>query len=181
QGDYALWFAREWKKEPELPARSFTILRHRLYMNPGADGPPERLALEVREQRDALEEGSRRFLGDRYSGEGLVVWPGEALELRVDLPPRSALHFGILQEPRVHFAFERGRARTFRVALDGEPILEEHVASEKNDLRWCSVPLPAAGGPARITFSVEGPYAQTVFVNPTIGPLDQGAPGTRPW
>jgi arylsulfatase len=179
-GDYRLVLAGL-KRDPELPARCFTVIGQRLFVNPGSAQPPERLTLEVREERGPLEDGCRSLRAQDFSGEGLVVWPGEVLEFRLDLPPRSALHFGLGVETRLHRAFEQGRSLAFSVALDGAPLFAEEVARGERALRWRSVALPAAGGPATLAFSVRGPFAHAAFLAPVIGPLERGTPGARPW
>jgi hypothetical protein len=181
QGEYALWIAEDPTVPPELPPRSFTLGNERIFVNPGGADPPARLLLEVREERGPVEEGSHRFLGNRFSGEGLVVWPGEELEMRLELPSRSALTFGLVAEPRLHSAFEGGGEFVYRIELDGKMLFEERVMSAERDLRWRTVPLPAAGGAVRLSFSVQGSFAHTAFLAPTIGPLDKGTPGERPW
>ncbi len=181
QGEYQLWLARELRKAPQLPPRSFTVVGMRLLVNSGAAEPPDRLVLEAREQRGPVEEGSRRFRGSRFAGEALVVWPGEELATQLVLPPRSALYFGLGGESRLHWAFERGRERVYRVELDGEELFEERVACGDLALRWRSVPLPAAGGSARLSFSVNGPFAHTAYFAPTVGPLEKGTLAARPW
>jgi len=181
QGEYEFWLAEDPTVPPELPPRSFTLVGARIFVKPASDEPPDRLVLEVREERGPVEEGSRRFLGNRFSGEGLVVWPGEGLDTRLELPPRSVLTFGLIAEPRLHQALEHGGELVFRIELDGAEIFEERVTSADPDVRWRSVPLPDAGGPARLSFSLEGSFAHTAFLAPTVGPRDKGAPGARPW
>jgi len=181
RGEYELWLGGDPETTPALSPRGFTVIGTRIFVNSAGEKPPERLALEVREERGPVEEGARRFLGDRFSGEGLLVWPGEALEMRLELPPRSALTFGLAAEPRLHRAFERGGELVYRIELDGKVFFEERVASDEPVLRWRSVPLPSAGGPARLSFSVQGPFAHTAFLAPTVGPREKGTPLARPW
>jgi arylsulfatase len=180
-GEYELWVEDDPRRTPELPPRSFTVAGPRIFVSPAGEAPPERLVLEVRENRGPVEEGARRFLGNRFSGEGLVVWPGEELTLTLELPPGSALTFGLATEPRLHHAFEPGGELAYRIELDGEQLFEERFASAEPDLRWRSVALPDAGGSARLSFSVRGPFARTAFLAPTVGPRARGTPGARPW
>jgi arylsulfatase len=181
QGAYELWSAGKGRMAHKLPPRQFTILGKRLYVNPGSEELPGGLALEVRERRQSVEEGHRRLRGFRFSGEGFVVWPGEELELRVDIPPRSALHLGFTAEPRLLWALQREQELAFSVRLDGVPLSEERITLERESaVLWRSLALPAAGGTATLSLSVQGPFAHTAFLAPTIGPLAKGAPGARP-
>ncbi len=181
QGTYQLWLAGNLKKAPEPPERSFTVRATRLVVHARTAEPPAGLTLEIHEERGLVEDGMRRVRGNGLAGEGLVVWPGEKLETRVELPPRSALYFGLGTEARLHRSFEQGRELVFRIELDGTQLFEERVASGDLDVRWRSVPLPPAGGSARLTFSVAGPFAHTAFLAPTVGPLERATPGARPW
>jgi arylsulfatase len=181
EGELAFWLAEDPRVALELPPRSFTVAGNRIFVNPASEGPPDRLVLEVREERGPVEEGARRFLGDRFSGEGLLVWPGERLEMRLELPPRSELTFGLVAEPRVHQKFERGGELVYRIELDGAQLFEERLEGTGPDLRWRTVPLPAAGGAARLSFTVHGTFAHTAFLAPTVAPREKGAPGARPW
>src|SRR5262245_6622178 len=181
QGELAFWLAEDPRLPLQLPPRSFTVVGSRIFVNSASEEPPERLELEVREERGPVEEGARRYLGDSFSGEGLLVWPGERLEMRLDLPPESALRFGLVAEPRLHQLFEGQGGLVYRIELDGKSVFEERLDDTGPELRWRSVPLPAAGGATRLSFSVKGVFAHTAFLAPTVGPLEKGAPGARPW
>jgi len=118
-------------------------------------------------------EGSFRIVGHRFSGEGFVVWPGQSVELEVDLDSESVLRFATAAEQAFPLA-ESGRPVTFRVLLDGAPILEEEQAVPKaGSYAWHEVRLaPARGATGRITFEVTGPFAYTSILVPTLQPAE---------
>jgi arylsulfatase len=125
-----------------------------------------------------------RVIGQRFSGNALPVWPGEAIERTViALPSASSLRFATCLEPAVSATdFDAGEVR-FRVELDGETIFEhEHADPHAESFAWHEVALPERGGRrSRLRFAVEGPLAYSSFFEPVIGPARVNRYDDRPW
>jgi arylsulfatase len=144
----------------------------RLVLEDG-ERPPPRATLEVWAGRNRRENGRLRVRGARFHGEGFALLPGERIERRADLPPRSALRFAACVEPLA----EDRRPVTFRVTLDGEPLYECAIrdASRAASSRHV-VPLPRGGrDDALLGFEVLGALAHSAFLEPVVGPLDPPA------
>lgn len=124
--------------------------------------------------------GSGRLQGNRFSGQGIPVWPGEALACELDLPPASTLRFSTTLEPAVKRSWG---AVTFRLRRNDETVFEHRVEdSTVASTATHAVELPRRGArAAKLTFEVEGAFAHTSFLAPMIGPTEVGRPGARPW
>jgi arylsulfatase A-like enzyme len=144
------------------------------------DAPPEEAVLSVRLPRGASE--GARFRHEGVAGRGLSMLSGERAGCRVDIPPDSALRFGLASAPLLGGMQEPGGS-VFRIRLDGEVLFETRKpAGEDASCAWHTVPLPAEGrAGAQLAFKVEGALAHAVFVDPVIGPREVGRRGARPW
>jgi len=181
--------AREYRYQP--PERH----RHRWDIEPGGfalfgghvrldlgegEHPPE--AASVRVFAGPVRRGAGRVAGNRYSGDGVRLWPGERAERRGDLPPERVLRFATVVEPILTGASRQPRPVVFRVRLDGATLFEAAQPAGRAGAAWHRVPLPAAGrSQARLSFEVDGALAYASFLAPAIGPAEIGRSGRRPW
>ena len=170
----------QWTPDPG----TFHAFPYNVCMKPATGSePPAEARLDVYAERRRRVHGCMRFTGDRYSGEGFALWPGETLERVVDLPAGSALRFATTAEPAV---FEPGAmppSVTFHVELDGEPIFEStarQVVEAVSEFHVVELPEDARAG-ARLSFSVQGDLAYAAFLDPVVGPSEIGRPAERPW
>jgi arylsulfatase len=139
------------------------------------DEPSEVTTLEVYAHRGGLEGERMRVSGQRFSGDGFALWPGEGIERLVDLPPDSTLRFTACIEPVVQSSGGGGRTRPvrLRVFLDGEALVERAFESGFPGQRHVVVPLPAEGrNGAKLRFEVRGALAYASFLVPVIGPSE---------
>jgi len=144
--------------------------------------PPERATLAVTAERGERVAGAWRASGRRTSGEAVALFPGEAWERVLDVPPGAALRFAATVEPLVLEPGDRGdpgERIVFRVELDGVLVLEEELSPARSASVWRTVELPA-GGARRLRLAVEGPPARTGFFAPVVGPAVAPADGRRP-
>ena len=135
--------------------------------------PPEELVLEVFADHARYRDGRLRVGGERFSGDGFGLWPGERIDRTLDVPPNSTLRFATCIEPAVVDLKQPGTTPArFRVELDGQPIFSSDVHDLATDtLRHHAVPLPKEGRRgARLTFTVEGGAAFATFLAPVVGP-----------
>jgi len=171
-----------------LEAGGFDARTDGVYLKLGPDeAPPQAMRLDVFAGRTAADGERARIAGRRFSGDGFALWPGERVELTLDLPPASALRFATCVEPAViELASERPEESPqplrFRITLDGTRIFGSDVLDpETARLRHHVVPLPAQGRRgARIVFEVDGPPAYASFLAPVIGPLAGDGGDPRP-
>jgi len=147
----------------------------------GEDEAPPAASLTVQVAHDSRSGGRRAISGRRFVGEGLVVWPGERLEVEADVAAASTLRFATTVEAALTSKEARRSAQTFRVLLDDSPIFVHEQSAEIDSVEWHAVELPRGGGRGlAFTFEVEGPFAYTAFQAPIVGPADIGVPGDRP-
>lgn len=167
-------------RETSVPPGTFGFWRDWIYLGiaPG-ELPPEEATLRVRlqpEDEDAL--GFETFHGRRFSGRGLVVWPGRRVERAVQLPAGACLRFATVAEPASAVA-PPGEV-LFRVLVDGDVVLEHTQAfSSEGSFTWHRVAVPDRGE-SRLTFEVRGPFAYTAFLDPVLGPAEIPAFEARP-
>ena len=147
----------------------------RLWRAPGAPSPGE-ARLSSWFERGA--HGRVPLAGGADSIEdGLVLWPGESFERRLDLAPGSVLRF----TPRVAPLLAPARV-TFRVWLEDELLYEAGAESAGTTPKPVVLALGAEGrSRVRLRFAVEGEPALTAFARPLVGPAQIGVPGARPF
>jgi len=153
--------------------------RLRLYLGPDEE-PPAELEFAVYAGRGAEELGAWRVRGRRFASDGIPVWPGERVALRVRLAPGTSLRFAATVEPA---AREPAGPVRFAVELDGREVFA-HAEPRPEAASWHAVELAGADEPARdaeLVLRVDGPFAYTSFGCPTLGPSAIGGPGRRPW
>ena len=150
------------------------------------------LVLQLAQGDRAPREATVSFLAERSAGgrsaenvdgrsrieDGLVVWPGERVELVRDLPARSVLRF----QPRLRRFASRGGV-SFRVWLDDALAYESSVdVASGETLGPALIVLGEEARPGvRLAFEVSGVPAATSFARPVLGPAEVGRPGARPW
>ncbi len=149
-----------------------------LFLEEGAT-PPAKLTLRSFARRADAEGDGPRVTGERLSGDALPVWPGEHLDLRVDVPEDASLRFATGFEPSV--SLDVDAQVTFRIYRDGRLVFEHGFPyQDEARLDYHEVQLePGAGVPLR--FEVLGLPAYTSFFAPGIGPREPGSYGARPW
>jgi len=126
-------------------------------------------------------EGTWQVRGRRFSGAGLSLWPGERHARRFRLPRGATLRFATAAEPFSSVP-DAASSVSYRVELDGRTRWEhQQEVPPEGSYAWHAVPLPPEGGPHELAFAVDGPFAYTSFLAPTVGPAEVGAPGERPF
>ncbi len=126
----------------------------------------------------AGENGASRPQAGHVTTDGFSLMPGESIELATEIPPGCALRLQTLARELVG-----GGRVTFRVLLDGEPLLdaEQEITPGGTDAHHV-LALPADGrGRSRFTFEIDGDPAVAIFADPVIGPAEIGRYGERPW
>ena len=160
-----------------------SVLEITLALGPDAT-PPARAELFACANLERREGATRVLSGRRISGEGFALLPGRPRTFTGDLPPDSALRFATTAETALVARELREATRTFKVALEGAPLLE-HVQTSPPDGEscvWHTLALPRGGGKqVKLTFELEGPFGYGGIFAPTIGPASIGRPGARPW
>lgn len=144
------------------------------------EAPPEHARLAERVQRRSSEHGRARIDGRRFSGDGFSVWPGERVELTLDIPAASALNLATVVEPLL--GDEAERRYRFRVLLDGGVLLE-HEQDEPHDgslVRHTLVLPPEGRTGARLRLEVDGPLGATAFLEPVLVPTTRTEAPKRP-
>lgn len=159
-------------RETSVPPGTFGFWRDSIYLGIAAgELPPETAVLRVRlqpEDEDAL--GYEEFHGRRFSGRGLVVWPGRRVERAVQLPAGACLRFATVIEPAS--ALAPAGESLFRILVDGDVVFEHlQATSSEGSFAWHRIDVPARGE-SRLTFEVKGPFAYTAFLDPVLGPAE---------
>ncbi len=134
-------------------------------------------------ERERVEGRTLRVRGRRFSGEGLVLLPGERSACRLELAPESALSFRLAVEPLwsgVGPALEPVRVR---VELDGELVGERELAvGPEGAQAFVRFALPpAARADAELAIALSGPLVWSAVLAPVLGPAAIGTYGQRPW
>ena len=159
--------------------------RSTLLRLPDGEEPPLVATLATYLERGRTVDGTWRPALGGLVGDGLSIWPGERSDIRVDVPPESALRFRAV----AHGIGTAGRA-IFRVRLDGKVLVEapldyqDREASLRGEVSATHLvsPLPRAGASGvTLTFEVEGDPGVTAILDPVVGPLEVGDYGDRPW
>jgi len=150
-----------------------------LFVTTEEDAEPS-AALTLRARLDAGREVDGRWRVAQWdvACDGMLVFPGVPTELALTVPADSALRFASVA-PDPGGRGDELAATTFRVSLDGAPLLEHaqrHAVPSRADFH--ALELPA--GPHRLRFEVEGP-APALIAEPRLGPRAIGRPGARPW
>jgi arylsulfatase len=142
--------------------------------------PPATTTLALHSAREPRASGVARVNGRRFSGSGFSVWPGERLELVLDVPPESELRVALCAEALL--ARPEERSFRFRILLDGAALLEQALAEARDGVSARrEVALPAAGArAARLAFEVAGPLGMTAFLEPLIVPRAAAEPRAAP-
>jgi len=151
----------------------------RLWLAP-SEGPPGPVTFGVFAGKGRkASDGTWRLAGLRRA-VGIPVWPGERVERRVVLGGSDALSFTVYaRSARTDPAGSAGEPLVFRVLCDGEPIAE--VRAPEGGMKSQRVALPSRHGAATLSFTVEGPFAYTAFLEAQVTPLEIGTFGDRPW
>ncbi len=134
---------------------------------------PKDLRLVVRYPLAERGGGEWSPLVGGYSGQGLAVPSGTAVEIVTDVLPGSYLRFHAVGEPlAIGFRQLEECRLTFRVHLNDELIFEESEFVHRiGKGRWHELAMPGEGArDARLRFSVAGPPAIAAFYQPTLGP-----------
>lgn len=167
----------------ELAPGGFYAARDALYLKlePGAE-PPARATLAVHAAAGPAQDGRLRVTGERFSGDGFALWPGDRASLTLAPRAGSVLRFAACLEP-VAVAAGGAGATLLRVTFGGSTLHEEQVESASEPWSaWREVELEGAdGAPRELAFEVEGALARAAFVAPVVGPVRTGGYGARPW
>jgi len=165
------------------PKGSFSAVYDRLYLAlEDGDELPDEAAFHLYVDRGQAVDGIWRTTIDRYTGDGIPVWPGQAEELVIDAPPSSALRFWTVGQ-------SIGPAKevpigdlTFRVHIDGELALDhtQPVGSVPGRIAH-TIALAPGGGLHSLRFEVAGKAALSGFFDPVVGPAEVGSHASRPW
>ncbi len=170
----------QYTRTTELEPGSFLTRRGRILLRV-ADGeePPRsaRLSLYVARGRRGAE--AWRVRGQRFSGEGFSVWPGETWSVPVRLVAPCELRFATCVEPGLEEGGVGGQVR-FVVEVDGETVFEHVEESDRPRSAWHAVSLPPKSGPVEVGFRVEGPWASTAFLAPVVVPKTVPEQSRRP-
>jgi arylsulfatase A-like enzyme len=165
------------------PRGSFSVVSGQIFLvlAPGEE-PPAEAHSSVYVRRGWDEAGTWRVHVGRFAADGLSVWPGRREVIHCSIPPGSMLRFGTAAQARIVPGAPDGTV-DFRVALDGEPLLEHHQqVSDVAGCEWHELRLPVEGRQnATLSFEVAGGMAISAFLTPTIGPAEIGGYGQRPW
>jgi len=160
------------RKEKALDPGEYHPFHDELYLRlPEGAEPPRRTWLGLQVDVTARgADGELRVRGRRFSGTGLAVWPGLAVEREVTLARPARLRVATCSE-RLLAGGPPDAAHAFTVRVDGETVLEhEQALAAGGAVAWHAVDVPA--GRRRITLEVAGPLAHTAFLVPTLGPVD---------
>jgi arylsulfatase A-like enzyme len=121
------------------------------------------------------DDGAWRLRWNRFAGTGIPLWPGGRTTLAANASAGTMLRFGTA----VRTPLATGRW-TFRVRADGETLVEIPVElSAPWTIAWHELRLER--DVHTLELGVDGPLALTAFVAPTLGPVEVGTPGRRPW
>ena len=142
--------------------------------------PPTDATLAFSAEHAHFEGDRWRVAGRRFSGEGMAVWPGSRLRHEISVAGASMLRVTTCVETAI--AKVPSDPITFRIRLDGELLLEheQRITLDGTYARH-TLPLPTSVAAGVLSFEVDGPFAYTAFLSPTIGPAEFGAYGNRPW
>ena len=142
-----------------------------------ADGeaPPEVAEFDAYVDRGDVDGDTWRLTVGAYTAPGIPVWSGHSESVAADVPPGASLRVATVGMASLPDFFDESQRLTFRVELDGEPLLvREQTLRDFASVETHVLPLPPDGvRNARFTFRVEGAAAVAGF------PLPDHRPGGR--
>ncbi len=166
----------------QLAAGEFLLAKESLFLRLGpGETPPEGMRFAFRSPFGESRDGSWRVILGGISAEGLPAVPGRTERVVADIPPASALRFATAS--RRFDPDGQGSELVWRLDLNGETLFEHRaLATLDPEPQWHTVPLPPGGERgARFEFRVEGELGLGAWLTPTLGPLERGRWGQRPW
>ena len=169
-------------KDPgSLPSDSFLATQASVLLKLGPDvKPPPEASLQVFLGRRQSAGPEWRVGGNRFSGDGFSLWPGESLTTSVRVPGNGTLRFVTCSEPLLAGASAQDLPIRYRVRAHGSLLFEytepvSHAARSKRH----AVVVPDSGQ-VELRFEVQGALAYSSFLCPTIGPSQVSGGAARP-
>ena len=134
--------------------------------------PPEKADLLIHTERRGNVNGNFRVGGNRFSGDGFSLWPGERLVRSIALAGRSALRFQTCSEPMLLRDCAQSTPVRYLVYGDGKLLFEhEQAAAQQTRSMGHTVELEGPGK-VELRFEVQGALAYSSFLAPVISPLE---------
>lgn len=152
----------------------------RICLTTARDGEPsDRLTFRMRLDHGHEQDGHWRVAQADLACNGFLLFPGVPVRIPVDVPAASELHFATVSPDPAGLGEHLGPT-TFRVTLDGAPLLE-HVQELRRPVRSTGHRVAlATSGRHELEFTIEG-SAPALIADPLLVPREIGTPGARPW
>ena len=145
-------------------------------------GPPGDVVLREYLETSQWDGTHTRIAIGPLEADGIPLLPNSSEEIRLDVPPNSALTFWTSAR-NSSWSSASGARAVFRVKLEGELLFEHKQSLDRGFVTEVhTVPLPPEGGrQLAVEFSLSGDPAHAAIFVPTLHPREVGRPGARPW
>ncbi|MFH0947256.1 MAG: sulfatase [Planctomycetota bacterium] len=141
--------------------------------------PPGEARLQIHTERRGNVNGNFRVGGNRFSGDGFSLWPGEALVREVEIPGKCSLRFQTCSEPLLLRGCAPSDAVRFLVYADGKLLFEHEQVASGQTRSFGHVVGFEGQGRVELRFEVRGALAYSSFLAPIITPIVPGESSRR--